>query len=799
MLRHAQQDDALAADAGSERPLPRSGDAERERSLPRGDAALRDLLAVLPSIVWTARPDGTIDFVNERLREVTGAPPAAGWYSDWDALHPDDRAAAAASWRSALASGREHRVEHRLRTASGAWRWFLTRAAPQRDAAARVVRWVGTSTDIHDQKRAQEDLRESRARLLAALEATNAGTFRFDRRSSALLTDARLARLLGEAPEASVLPVERFLPRVHPEDRPALVAALDGCARDGGEFDLTFRVIVPDGSVRWLDCRGRADDHEPGCAVMLTGACTDITERRFADSIARQKETLQTISDNIPVMVWIAQSDGRVLHVNRAFERLLGWTAESARGIDLLAALHPDLALRADLCRGPASTAPVWRDCEVRTRDDRTLRSSWTYVCLSDGSRIGIGLDLSERRRLEEQRERLLLQLRAEQQRLHERNEQLRALTLRLTSAEQQERRRIAQTLHDHFQQLLAAAKLGTEQMRRQAERLGGAAGKEPVEPLLRVVEKVRDLISETIEASRTLAVELCPPVLYDHGLVAALRWLAEHFATKHDLLTSVAADDAAEPASEEVQTFLFQAVRELLFNVVKHAGTDQADVRLTRTADDRVRVEVADHGVGCEVTDLVFHEDGPTGFGLYSLRQRAELIGGEFSFACERGLGCVAAITVPLTDAHAAHPVPPRIALTRTDEIPTQPGKVAAGGRAIRVLVADDHPILRQGLIALLEAEPDILLVAEAGHGEEAVGRALERRPDVVLMDVSMPGMDGVEATRRIVEALPDTRVIALSMHSDVETARAMIEAGAVAYVEKGGPMEELVALVRR
>ncbi len=430
-------------------------------SLPSGEPGLSELLAVLPSIVWTARPDGTVEFVSERLNDVTGRPPGTLWRSATDVLHPEDRAAVAASWRTALTHGREHRVEHRLRTAGGGWRWFLTRAAPQRDAVGRLVRWVGTTTDIHDQKRAQEELRESRARLLAAVEATNAGTFRFDPAAQALLTDGRLARLVGEAPDASVLPLATFLQRVHPDDRPTFAAALTTCARDGGEFDLLVRVLVPDGRMRWLDCRGHAD-REPGRPLMLAGACTDVTERRFAEWVARQKETLQTISDNIPVMIWIADPGGRVRLVNRAFERVLGWSTETARDVDLLTALHPDPGLRERLCRAPASPAPEWCDCDVRTRDARLVRSSWTYVCLSDGSRIGIGLDLSERRRLEEQRERLLLQLRAEQARLRDRNDQLRALTLRLTSAEQQERRRIAQTLHDHFQQLLAAARLGT-------------------------------------------------------------------------------------------------------------------------------------------------------------------------------------------------------------------------------------------------------------------------------------------------------------------------------------------------
>ena len=88
--------------------------------------------------------------------------------------------------------------------------------------------------------------------------------------------------------------------------------------------------------------------------------------------------------------------------------------------------------------------------------------------------------------------------------------------------------------------------------------------------------------------------------------------------------------------------------------------------------------------------------------------------------------------------------------------------------------------------------------LVGEAGDGEEAVALALEGHPDVVLMDVTMPRLDGLEATRRITAAMPDVRVIGLSMHEEEDMARALREAGAAAYLSKGGSWEALLAAIR-
>jgi len=111
----------------------------------------------------------------------------------------------------------------------------------------------------------------------------------------------------------------------------------------------------------------------------------------------------------------------------------------------------------------------------------------------------------------------------------------------------------------------------------------------------------------------------------------------------------------------------------------------------------------------------------------------------------------------------------------------------------ALRVILADDHKMMRQGIQALLENEPGIEVIGEAEGGESAVRLALERRPDVVLMDITMPDMSGIEATRRILAGLPGIKIIALSMHSDLRFVREMLAAGAAGYLLKDAAYEEL------
>ena len=110
-----------------------------------------------------------------------------------------------------------------------------------------------------------------------------------------------------------------------------------------------------------------------------------------------------------------------------------------------------------------------------------------------------------------------------------------------------------------------------------------------------------------------------------------------------------------------------------------------------------------------------------------------------------------------------------------------------------IRVLIADDHTIMRAGLRSLLEKEDQIEVVAEAENGRRAVQLAVEHEPDVVVMDVSMPDLNGIEATSQVLESLPEAKVIALSMHTDKRFVMGMLRAGASGYLLKDCASQEL------
>jgi PAS domain S-box-containing protein len=370
-----------------------------------------------------------------------------------------------------------------------------------------------------------------------------------------------------------------------------------------------------------------------------------------------------------------------------------------------------------------------------------------------------------------------------------QRASQLRTLTLQLGQAEQQERRRLAQILQDRLQQLLIAGRLALSELEDHLRD----------EPIRKLVARVERLLEQSITESQQLTVELSPPVLYEAGLAAGLDWLARHMQRTHRLTVEVEADPLAEPSEESVRGFLFEAVRELLANVVAHAQTDQARVTMERADESEVRIEVVDEGVGFDPEDLKCREAVGGVFGLFSIRERLEVLGGRLEIDSAPHKGTRMVMLAPRRQQPLPELRMPAVATSGQVETPAEmePEAECPTTDITRVLLADDHAVIRHGLAELLGRQVGIAVVGEAADGEEAVALARKTRPHVILMDAVMPRLNGVEATRQIKARWPETRIIALSMYDEGEMPAAMYDAGVALYLSKTVAPDSLVAAV--
>jgi signal transduction histidine kinase/CheY-like chemotaxis protein len=366
---------------------------------------------------------------------------------------------------------------------------------------------------------------------------------------------------------------------------------------------------------------------------------------------------------------------------------------------------------------------------------------------------------------------------------LEQRSMQLRILAAELGNVEERERKRLAQAIHDDLQQMLVGARFC-------AETLAGGVKKDLQETL----QRLDQFLDEAIESARSLTFELSPPVLHTSGLSRSLHYLGRQMETKHGLSVNIRADEQAEPEIEDFKVLLFQATRELLFNVIKHARVKSAEVEMRRLKENLVQITVSDSGVGFDPEECS-KEDAQRGFGLFSIRGRLDLIGGWMHVQSAPGSGTRCTIVAPLRKTAAerrggeaaahAHRAKPR-------------GGMVRAGRKIRVLVADDHTIMRQGLRRLLLGHRDIEVVGEATDGQETLELARRLCPDVIVMEANMPGLDGIETTSRLRKEFPHVKVIGLSAGDQSERGAAMCKAGAFAFLDKANRLESLVATVR-
>jgi PAS domain S-box-containing protein len=370
---------------------------------------------------------------------------------------------------------------------------------------------------------------------------------------------------------------------------------------------------------------------------------------------------------------------------------------------------------------------------------------------------------------------------------LRQRAEQLSRLTSQLTLSEQRERQRLAKILHDHLQQLLVVARLGLETLCRQL----GPGHRHSV-------ERIADLLKESLDTSRSLTAELCPPVLLESGLAKALEWLARWMKLKHGLDVELETDPGVMIQREPMNVLLFESTRELLFNVVKHGGVSKVRVQMLRVDAKTLQITVEDRGRGFDTKRLWNHDAAEGGFGLFSIRERLSLLGGHFEVTSAPGEGTVIVLTAPLEPGGVVGPEataePP---LRELAGVPVT-HSLRGDTKRTRVMLVDDHAVMRHGLSTLLDLHTDIETIGEASNGEEAVRMAREHQPDVILMDISMPKMNGIEATRIIHGEFPQIRIIGLSMFDATDQAVTMLEAGAVAYLNKSGNSDALIAAIR-
>lgn len=660
---------------------------------------------------------------------------------------------------------------------------------------------------------------EHKSRLAGIVEAAMDAIITVDEDQRLVLFNPAAERMFGyRADEVLGAPLARLIPE-------RFRGAHDGHVRRYSEAGTTSRRMGGLGAVSGLRANGEEfpieasiSQAEVGGRRWLTVILRDITERkRTQEALEDQLNLMKTITDNATSGLFMMDPRGHASFVNPAAEQITGFRREEFSGRplhDIIHHTHPDGT------PFPIEDCPIDRALplqeSVQGYEDVFVHKDGHFYpvrcaarpILKDGLSIGTVIEVQDITKERQAAEDLRLLASDLERRVRERTadlvrsqDRLRTLASQLAMAEQRLRHRLATELHDYLAQLLALGRIKLGHARQLLSAV--TTGEQPLKDL-------EDILARALAYTRTVMAELSPPVLHDLGLAVGLEWLGQQMG-RHGLSVTVehepAAAALAAEASEDIRVMLFQSARELLMNVVKHSEVAEAKLILSREGAERLLLTVRDEGKGFDPETVDARAGGGDHFGLFSLRERMEAVGGGMELESAPGQGTTVTLSVAVSSLSVTGATSEkretsqkyRQSISVSPVSPVAPLSPVSPATPIRVLLVDDHVVVRQGLRGVLEGYTDVIVVGEAGNGEEGVTLARELRPDVVLMDINMPRMDGFTATAQIVKERPETLVIGLSVNNSGQTRDAMRAAGAVGFVTKESAADELYEAVVR
>jgi PAS domain S-box-containing protein len=369
---------------------------------------------------------------------------------------------------------------------------------------------------------------------------------------------------------------------------------------------------------------------------------------------------------------------------------------------------------------------------------------------------------------------------------LKQKEASLQTLSARILQLQDEERRRIARDLHDITGQELAAIALSLGQLARMQDK-DHPERKQLVADAVGMVKKVEEEI-------RTLSYVLHPPLLDELGLGSALSWYTEGFERRTGIRVQLKIPQNVRRLPPDEETALFRVVQEALTNVMRHSGAKKVWIEVAERAS-ALSITVRDAGKGMPLPKPGSPQrKARLGVGILGMRERLRQLGGGLEIQ-SGPWGTKVLAYAPIVRGERAEP---QALLGAKTAAP--PAEHAAGETSARhcILIADDHEVTRQGIKTLLSEQPDLEVCGEAADGLEAIDKTRDLNPDLLILDLSMPGAGGLTVARRVRQIDPDTKILVFTTHSYPGLENMVKAAGCQGYVQKANASQELVAAAR-
>jgi PAS domain S-box-containing protein len=628
--------------------------ADANAALRTSEAKYRLLVENSKDITWTVDLQGQWTFISSNMEKVTGyrADELIGKRL-WDFLAPECHDLVKERLRRRVRGEDLPPYEVMIVGRDGRHTPFEVLAASVIDNDGNIVGVQGVARDITERKRAEETLRASQSMLQLVMGNVPQGIFWKDRHSTYLGCNNVFAQAVGLESAGDIVGKTDYDLPWSPEQTASFRAYdLRIMDSDAPEYHIIEQMREADGRLAWVETNKVPLHDARGNVIGILGTYEDITERKQAEQALRQEKIFTDRLLNAPLDTVFAFEPvtGKPVRWNKRCAEVSGYDDEEIAGMKA----PDDFYDEDDLKKANECTGRILADGQgvvalsLITKQGVHIPFEYvaTVVEAEDGKTLllSIGRDITERKRAEEAlREwNATLESKVAQrtEELEDRARQLQKLTLELTEAEERERKRLAEILHDDLQQVLAAAKF-------QVGLLDGRVRNDTESQ--EIAGQAKDLLVDAIAKSRRLSHELRSPALSLSELSEAFEWLAEQMQTKHGLTVHLDVCERIELPSEPLRVLLYKAAQESLFNVIKHAGVHEAKLRL-RHRHGRIWLSVSDEGRGFDPMEPGYN----LGFGLLSIRERVGYLGGRMKIRSAVGKGSIFLITVPDSDARA-------------------------------------------------------------------------------------------------------------------------------------------------
>jgi PAS domain S-box-containing protein len=787
---------------------------EAEETLRLSEERFRSLVIASSQMVWACDGDGMVVEDSPSWRAFTGQTYeewiGAGWL---DAVHPEDRARAAEVWTASVASQTIYDVDYRVRRADGEYRWTSVRAVPLRRHDGSIREWIGRSTDVTEQRRAEEAVRHSERRLRLLLDSMQQKIFTTTADGSVDYFNPAWAQFTDL--DAAALRNWGWAQIIHPDDIELSLLVWRQALESGTEFQVEQRFRRADGQFRWHLSRAVPVRDEAGVLTMWIGSNTDIHDVKLVESeLARR---LRAERRHSAVLAKVASASNQ-LHTTASMDVIAGelvdivrdildvhqaaisfdtresgsraivaasmsgkYSADGGAHAKTVAPAICDTVCRTNqalrLTREALMTHPGWTGVECDADRTHTTRG-WMAVPLKaqDGSNIGI-LQACDKfdGEFSNEDEAILTQLASiaasgfENARLYE-------------TLQEQHRRKdefLAMLAHElrnplapirAAADLLAIANLGEDRIRKTSAVIS------------RQVQHMSSLVDDLLDISRVTRglIELEGNSLDIKRVVAdAVEQVRPLVEARNHELTVISPADSAYVVGDHIR--LVQVLSNILNNAVKYTPPGGRIVIRTEATELDVILSVEDNGVGVpqDLQPYVFdlfsqaarssdRTQGGLGIGLALVKSLVALHGGRVTcHSGGAGMGSRFAVSLPRVDPNQ---------LNASSDADDRRGEAS---RRLLILIVDDNVDAADMLAMLLEAAGHAVIVEH--NGLQGVERARRDRPDVCILDIGLPDIDGHELARRLRQH-PDTAgalLIAATGYGGVHDRESTLAAG--------------------